>query len=302
MNARTEKIRNMTPKDAAFEIAIRIIGALILFLILYPLYYVVICSFSEPTKIITGQVWLLPVQPTLEGYRYLLAEDGIWTGYRNTLFYSLTGTALSLLTTIPAAYALSRKDFKPRKGVMIFFMITMYFGGGLIPTYLLVANTLHMDNTVWVMIVPFCVSVYNLIVVRTYFENSLPADLWEAAQLDGCSNTRYLLKIAIPLSKSVICVVMLYYIVGKWNEYFTALIYISDSKLVPLQLVLRNILIMNETASDAMTGGAGMAAVIRRATLVKYTSIIVGTLPMMILYPFIQKYFEKGVMIGAIKG
>lgn len=288
--------------DRLFILVTRLIGVLVMFLILYPIYYVVIASFSDPSAVISGRVWLLPKGFSLEGYAYLLGESRIWIGYRNTIFYTLAATALSLLLTIPAAYALSRRDFKARRPLMLFFLFTMYFSGGLIPTYLLVANMLHMDNTVWVMVVPFSLNVYNMIIVRSYFESSIPEDLWEAAQLEGCPHTRYLTTIAVPLSKAVISVVMLYYIVGKWNEYFNAMIYLRSEQLVPLQLVLRDILIQNETVANSMSGGVNIGAVVRRVTLIKYTSIIVGTLPMMVLYPFIQKYFEKGVMIGAIKG
>lgn len=288
--------------DRFFLLITRLTGVLVMFLILYPIYYVVIASFSDPSAVISGRVWLFPKGFSLEGYAYLLSEGRIWIGYRNTIFYTLAATALSLFLTVPAAYALSRRDFKARRPLMLFFLFTMYFSGGLIPTYLLVANILHMDNSVWVMVVPFSLNVYNMIIVRSYFESSIPEDLWEAAQLEGCSHARYLTTIAIPLSKAVLSVVMLYYIVGKWNEYFNAMIYLRNEQLVPLQLVLRDILIQNETTANSMSGGVNIGAVVRRVTLIKYTSIIIGTLPMMILYPFIQKYFEKGVMIGAVKG
>lgn len=304
MTGRFRKFRAMKTGDRVFEIALWTIGVLVLMVIIYPLYYVCIASISDPSLVMTGGVWFYPRRVTLEGYKALLSETKVWVGYRNTIFYSVCSTMLSMFVTIPAAYSLSRKDFKARRPLMLFFLFTMYFSGGLIPTYLLVANTLAMRNTVWVMIVPFCVNVYNLIIVRSYFESSLPEELWEAAQLDGCSNTRYLFTIAVPLSMAVISVVMLYYIVASWNAYFNGLIYLTDARLVPLQLVLRDILLMNEMMANSLsTGGSmGLQSAMRRAYLIKYTSIIVGTLPMMILYPFLQKYFEKGVMIGAIKG
>lgn len=290
--------------DKLFEIAILIVGGLVLLCVIYPLYYVVIASISNPSLVMTGGVWLYPRELTLDGFKALLSESKIWIGYRNTIFYSIAGTMLSMLVTIPAAYSLSRKDFKARRPLILFFLFTMYFSGGLIPTYLLISNTLHLTDTVWVMIVPFCLNVYNMIIVRSYFENSLPSDLWEAAQLDGCSNTRFMITIAIPLSMAVISVVMLYYLVANWNSYFNGLIYLRDDKLVPLQLVLRDILLMNEMMANSLsTGGSmGLDSAMKRAYQIKFTSIIVGTLPMMILYPFLQKYFEKGVMIGAIKG
>lgn len=294
----------MKPADKAFEIVILIIGVLVLLCMIYPLYYVIIASISNPSLVMTGGVWLYPRELTLSSFESLLSESKIWIGYRNTIFYSITATALSMLVTVPAAYSLSRKDFKARRPLMLFFLFTMYFSGGLIPTYLLISNTLHMTDTVWVMIVPFCLNVYNMIIVRSYFENSLPDDLWEAAQLDGCSHTRFLFTIALPLSMAVISVVMLYYLVANWNAYFNGLIYLRDEKLVPLQLVLRDILLMNEMMANSLStgGSAGLDGAMKRAYQIKFTSIIVGTLPMMILYPFLQKYFEKGVMIGAIKG
>ena len=299
-----KSFKHMSLGDKLFEILIIVVGVLVLLCVVYPLYYVVIASISNPSLVMTGGVWLYPRQLTLDGFEALLSESKIWIGYRNTIFYSIAGTAISMLVTVPAAYALSRKDFKARRPLMLFFLFTMYFSGGLIPTYLLMSNTLHLTDTVWVMIVPFCLNVYNMIIVRSYFENSLPGDLWEAAQLDGCSNTRFLITIAIPLSMAVISVVMLYYLVANWNAYFNGLIYLRSDKLVPLQLVLRDILLMNEMMANSLsTGGSvGLDSAMKRAYQIKFTSIIVGTLPMMILYPFLQKYFEKGVMIGAIKG
>lgn len=184
---------------------------------------------------------------------------------------------------------------------MLYFMLTMFFNGGLIPTYLVISQMLHMDNSFWVMILPFCLNVYNMIIMRTFFENSLPDELWEAAQLDGCTHAYYLVKIVLPLSRAVLSVIVLYYAVAKWNEYFTALIYIRDKSLVPLQIVLRDILIQNEAFTGAQMGAAGLEAS-KKANLIKYASIVVATMPMMIIYPFLQKYFEKGVMIGAVKG
>ena len=295
------KLRHMTRKDAAFEIALRAIGTIIFLVIAYPLYFVIIASISNPALVINGGVWLWPRGLTFEGYRVLLDEGRIWVGYRNTVAYAVVGTAISMLVTVPAAYAVSRPDFKARRPAMLFFLFTMYFSGGLIPTYLIITKTLRMDNSFWVMVIPFCLNVYNMIIVRSYFEHNLPRELWEAAQLDGCSNTRYLLTVALPLSRAVVSVIMLYYVVAKWNEYFMALIYIRNNELVPLQIVLRDILIMNQILARSLTD-AGSSEALTRANLIKYTSIIVGSAPMMMLYPFLQKYFEKGIMIGAVKG
>lgn len=296
------KLSSMPVKDRAFEILIWILGGLVFLAMVYPIWFVIIASFSEPGFIQNGKVWFLPVGFNLDGYAEVFRDSRIWTGYANTLYVVILGTLLSMVTTVPCAYALSRKDFKARRIVMIFFLITMYFNGGLIPTYLTISKTLHMDNTRWVMIIPFCVNVYNLIVCRTFFATSLPQELLEAAKLDGCSNTRYFVSIALPLSKAILSVIMLYYIVQRWNDYFTALIYIRDSNLKPLQIVLRDILLMNESLQGTGANSYVASDNLRKAELVKYGSIIVSTLPIMILYPFLQKYFEKGVMIGALKG
>ena len=278
-----------------------IVGILLLLIVAYPLYFIIIASISDPGMVLNGVVWLFPRKLNLIGYKELFGVRRIWTGYRNTFFYTIAGTAVSMFVTVPAAYAVSVKELKLRKPVMLYFMFTMFFNGGMIPTYLVISQGLHMDNSIWVMILPFCLNVYNMIIMRSFFESSLPQELWEAAQLDGCSYTRYLLQVVIPLSKAVLSVIILYYVVGKWNEYFTALIYIRNDDLVPLQIVLRDILIQNEAFSGANMGAAGLEAS-KKANLIRYSSIVVATLPMMILYPFLQKYFEKGVMIGAVKG
>lgn len=291
----------MDMKAKLSTLPLYVIGVLLLIIVAYPLYFIVIASVSDPGMVLNGEVWLIPKKLNLTGYKELFKVNKIWVGYRNTCFYTILGTIVSMAVTVPAAYAVSVKDLKIRKPVMLYFMFTMFFNGGLIPTYLVISQGLHMDNTVWVMIIPFCLNVYNMIIMRTFFESSLPQELWEAAQLDGCSYTRYLLQVVIPLSKAVLSVIILYYVVGKWNEYFTALIYIRDDSLVPLQIVLRDILIQNEAFSGADMGAAGLEAS-KKANLIRYSSIVVATLPMMILYPFLQKYFEKGVMIGAVKG
>lgn len=279
-------------KTKLLNLPLYLLGIILLLIVAYPLYFIVIASVSDPSMVMNGEVWLWPKKINLAGYEELFQVKRIWTGYRNTIIYAILGTAVSMLVTVPAAYALSIKELKARKLAMLYFMFTMFFNGGLIPTYLVVAQTLHMDNSFWVMIIPFCLNVYNMIIMRTFFESSLPQELWEAAQLDGCSHVYYLMKVALPLSKAVLSVIVLYYIVGKWNEYFTALIYIRNDKLVPLQIVLRDILIQNEAFTGAEMGAAGLEAS-KKANLIKYASIVVATLPMMILYPFLQKYFEK---------
>jgi putative aldouronate transport system permease protein len=223
-------------------------------------------------------------------------------GYKNTIIYTVLGTFVNLLFTLPAAYALSRREFKVRRLIMLFFVFTMFFNGGLIPTYLLMKQ-LSLIDTMWVFIIPFCVNVFNLIVTRTFFVESIPNELYEAASLDGCSHFQFFNKIVLPLSKPIIAVMMLYYMVGHWNDFFTALIYIKSDYLKPLQIILRDILISNQVfVQGAGLGGNGAGYAQQYADTVKYGVIIVSTLPVLLFYPFIQKYFEKGVMIGALKG
>lgn len=294
------RIREMGMSERIFEILVIALGVLVFILTLYPLYFIVIASLSEPGYILGGQVWLWPKGFNVDGYQEIFNDARIWTGYRNTLITVALGTLLSMAVTIPCAYALSRRDFKARRGLMLFFIFTMYFGGGLIPTYITITRTLGMGNSLWVMIIPFCLNVYNMIVCRSFFETTIPLELLESARLDGCGNTRFFISIVLPLSKAIISVITLYYIVMRWNDYFTPLIYIRDPSLKPLQIILRDILLMNESMQGANNYASSEA--LRLAELIKYSSIIVSTLPVLILYPFLQKYFEKGVMLGAIKG
>ena len=257
-------------------------------------------KYCIPSAVAGGHVWLWPVGFTLEGYQELLRQPQVWLGYRNTIAYTVVGTLIGLMVNIPAAYALSRKDLWGRKGLMGLYVFTMFFSGGLIPIFLTVQQA-GLYNTFWVLVLPFSVSAYNIIVARTFFETSLPPDLWDAAQIDGCGNLRFFFTMALPLSKAVISVIALWTAVGQWNSYFNALIYIRDENLYPLQLIMRNILITNQNFAALGTGEAAMIAM-RRANLVRYAMIIVATVPIMCVYPFIQKYFDQGVMIGAVKG
>lgn len=293
-------IRKMHGSERAFEALIWIIGALVLLTAVYPLWFVIIASISDPGAVSNGQVWFLPTGLNVDGFEAVFQDSRIWIGYRTTLIVTLVGTILSLVVTIPCAYALSRKDFLIRKPLMVFFVFTMYFNGGLIPTYITITQTLHMDNSIWVMIIPFCLNVYNLIVCRSFFENTIPPELLESAKLDGCSNTRFFFAIALPLSKAIISVITLYYVVLRWNDYFTALIYVRDDQIKPLQIILRDILLMNQAQQGSNSYASSES--LRLTELIKYSSIIVSTMPVLIMYPFIQKYFEKGVMIGALKG
>lgn len=289
-------------KELAFRICLFVLCAVIFLVIVYPLYFVVIASFSDSTLVSTGKVLLFPKGTSLFGYREIFQDGRIWTGYRNTIFYTLFGTFVNLLFTMPAAYVLSRRDFKARGIIMFLFVVTMFFHGGLIPTYLLMKG-LHLTNTIWVFILPFCVNIFYLIISRTYFETSLPPELYEAAVIDGCSHFTFFMKVALPLSKALVSVIGLYYLVGRWNDFFTGLIYIQDNALQPLQIVLRDILLSNQVFRDgAGTGGDGTGYAQRYADQIKYGVIIVSSLPVLVLYPFMQKYFEKGVMIGSVKG
>ena len=301
MKSKLNSFSRQSRGDKIFNVINGLLIAVVLIMIIYPLWFVIIASVSDPAKVLGGQVILMPRKFTLEGYRMVFRDPMIMTGYRNTLFYTVTGTAINLVMTILAAYPLSRKDWVGLGFFMGVLMFTMFFSGGIIPTYLMM-NSLGMINTVWAMILPGAVSVYNTIIMRTFFVNSIPPELQEAAQVDGCSNTRLLLQIVLPLSKQILAVMVLFYGVAHWNAFFNALIYLTESKRYPLQLVLRSILIQNTASQDMLGDLDTMGSRVMMAETIKYALIIVSTLPMMILYPFLQRFFEKGVMVGAVKG
>lgn len=286
--------------DMIFDIFNYCILASALLLVLYPLYFIAIASFSDPIGVYEGKVWIWPIDATLEGYVRIFTDQRIWRGYGNSFFYTVTGTLINLLFTLPAAYACSRKDLGCRKLFMLYITFTMYFSGGLIPTFLLV-KSLGMYNSIWAMLLPGAISVFNLIIAKTFFESTIPEELREAAQLDGCSDFRFFGSIVLPLSTALISIMVLYYGIAHWNAFFDALIYLKSEKLFPLQLLLREILVQSDTAD--MSGDLVSVAKQQRASdLIKYGMIIVASLPMLVLYPFLQKHFVKGVMIGAIKG
>ena len=266
--------------------------------VLYPVIYIISSSFSSPKAVMSGNVLLLPVDFTLNGYGAVLRYDNVWVGFRNSLFYMTVGTTINLVMTTLATYPLSRKDV-PFKGIIMFlFTFTMIFNAGMIPNYLLIRD-LGILNTVWAMLIPGAVSVYNMIVMRTFFMTSIPEDLLEASKLDGCTDFQYLRKVVLPLSKSILAVIVMYYAVGHWNAYFNAFLYLSDDRLYPLQLFLRDILISNQVGAemvDTYSENVGIEYVL------KYALIVIATVPMVVIYPFVQKHFQKGVMIGAIKG
>lgn len=287
--------------DRVFDIIIYGIAAVLTLLALYPMYFILIASISDPNLVAKGEILFLPRGITLEGYEHLMSMSNLWVGYGNTILYTIVGTLIMLAVNIPVAYALSRKDLVGRGAFTLFFVFPMFFGGGLIPTFIIINNWFHMLDTFMVMVLPFSVIAYYIIVARTFFNTSLPGELWDAAQIDGCGNLRYFFVIVLPLSKAIIAVIALWAAVGHWNSYFNAMIYLRSPSRYPLQLVMRNILINNEMAASAMTGSAA-AEVNRKANLIKYGAIVVSSLPIMCMYPFVQKYFNQGVMIGALKG
>lgn len=295
--------------DVIFDVSNVTIMLLILLIMVYPIYFIIIASFSSPQSVATGKVLFWVDQFTTDSYRYVFQDSRIWTGYRNSIVYTIVGTCWDLMVMVPAAYALSKKDLPGRRWIMYFFFITMYFGGGLIPTYLL-HDAIGWINTPWILMFAGGVSCYYLIITRTYYENSIPAELYEAARIDGCTNIGTFLRIALPLSKPIIAVMALYYSVGAWNNWFSAYIYVSNPDYAPLQLVLRRIIIDSQTAlNELMLDGAASAEDVERATKLaqmgesmKYSTIFIASLPLLCIYPFIQKYFVKGVMIGSVKG
>ncbi|WP_139997323.1 carbohydrate ABC transporter permease [Paenibacillus paridis] len=289
-----------TSDERIFDAVVYAIAAVIIIIVLYPLLFIVSASFSDPAKVLNGEVWLLPKGVSLDAYTNILHNDKIWVGYRNTIIYTVVGTVINIIMTILAAYPLSRPDLPGRGAIMVLITLTMFLSGGLIPTYLLVKE-LGMVNTMWALIVPGAIATYNLIVMRTYFQSSIPWELQEAAHMDGCSNWRLLFSIILPLSKPILAVMLLFYAVGHWNSFFPALIYIRDEALHPLQLVLREILMISQSA--AIEGGSvGLEDQILLSESIKFAVIIVSTLPVLIMYPFVQRHFVKGVMIGSIKG
>ncbi len=289
-------------QDKVVYIVNYVLLLLLLVAVLYPLIYIVSCSFSAGDALMTGKVKLLPVAPTLQSYKAVFKYQSIWIGYRNSILYAVVGTLISMVLTLLAAYPLSREDFKGRKIYTVIVLFTMMFSGGLIPTYMLIKNLGLMDS-IWAVVLPGAVSAYNIIVARTFFANTIPKELREAAEMDGCSDFRFFLKIVIPLSTPIIAVLSLWVIVGLWNSYFGPMIYLDTQDKYPLQLVLRRILLLSQVNLNQSNIDP---EVIRRnqylSEMLKYGTIIVSSVPLMIVYPFVQKYFVKGVMIGSVKG
>lgn len=291
--------------DRTFDLVLMVLVVLTLVIVIYPLYFIVLASVSSPQYVNSGTPLLWPRGFTLMGYTRVFADQRIWQGYLNTLLYAGVGTILAVLVQVMAGYALSRKDLPGRNGIMAYFVFTMYFGGGLIPFYLVVKD-LGLVNSRFLMIILGCSSVYNIIIVRSFFVTTLPQELQEAAFIDGCTNQRFFFSVALPLSKAIVAVIALYALVAQWNSYFNAMIFLTERAKYPLQLYLREILLSAKTYESA-TATSGMDAeaalmMEQMVEVVKYGVIVVSTLPIILIYPFLQKYFVQGVMIGAIKG
>lgn len=294
-----------TKSDVIYDGIIFTILTILFVLVAYPLYFVLIASISDPIAVTGGDVVFFPVGFTFDGYMEVFVHDEVMRGFVNSLIITAVGVMVNLLITIPTSYALSRTDFKGGKYVLFFYMITMFVSGGMMPTYLIVRDT-HLLGTWWSLIIPGAISVFNMIVARTFFKTNISKELLEAARLDGCGNTRFFVHIALPLSSAIIAILVLYYGIGHWNSYFSALLYLNERELWPLQLVLRNILVLNSmnTVQQVMSEAA-LAEKERLdalADMMKYSLIVVSSIPVLILYPFIQKHFVAGVTIGSVKG
>jgi putative aldouronate transport system permease protein len=287
--------------DRLFSLATYLVLALFLVVLLYPLIYIVSASFSSGTAVVSGRVWLWPVDLSLDGYRAVFRDHAVVSGFLNSLFYTVVGTVVNVALTLLAAYPLARRDLYGR-GVFIFlFVLPLLFNGGLIPTYLVVKDV-GLLNTRWALIIPTALAVWNVIITRTYFQITIPDELLEAAQLDGANDFAFFFRIVLPLSGPIIAVNALFYAVGHWNEYFNALLYLTNQSLFPLQLVLREILVQNQIDLTMMADVQQYLARQNLAALLKYSLIVVASVPMLAVYPFVQKYFVKGIMIGSLKG
>ena len=285
--------------DHIFNVFNTILMILISLVIIYPLWYVILASITDPAIVNTGRFLLIPTGLYTAGYVEAFDYPQLWNGYRNNIIYTVVGVIVALFATIPGAYALSRRDLAGRRGIMFLFTFTMFFNGGMIPLYLVIQN-IHIYNTLWAIVLPIGVSVYNLIVCRSFFESNLPLELLEAAKLDGCSDFGFFFKIAIPLSSTIIAVMVLFYATGLWNMYFNALMYLQDQDKMPLQVVLKDLINSNQLMAGS--SGAEMAERQKLVDQLKYVIVTLAAFPLVIVYPFVQKYFAKGVMVGAVKG
>ena len=298
--AKQKKV-NMGMSDKMLNTIVTTLVTVWMIIVLYPLLYVVSSSLSSGDAVTSGRVLLFPVDFSLTGYQLVFQNKLVWSGYANTIFYTICCTLINLVYTILIAYVLSRKTFQGRGLVTTLYLITMWFGGGMIPKYILVSS-LGMVNSRWGFVLMTGMSVSNMVLMRTYFQSSIPGELLEAAKVDGCTDFRYLWQVAVPLAKPVIAVITLYYLVGNWNDYFDPLIYLRKTELQPLQLILRGILGSTKVDTSQMTDPSAAAQLANAADTMKYALIVISTVPMLILYPFVQKFFDKGVMMGSLKG
>ena len=287
--------------DKIFDVVNMLLMVVLVVVFAWPLWFVLISSFSDPFEVTMGNVLLFPKGLTLDSYKAMMKYSQILTGYANSLYYTVVGTGINMVLSICCAYPISRKDFPLRKPLLLMFLFTMYFSGGMIPTYLVVKQV-GILNTRWAMMLPGAISVYNCLVMRNYFMNSIPGELEEVAVLDGANAAQYLQKVVLPLSKPVLAVIGLYYAVGHWNAYYAALLYLQDLDLYPLQSILRNIMSATQMINDPSLSAEEIDAMVRLEMTMKYSVIVAAAFPMLCLYPFIQKYFVKGVMVGAVKG
>ena len=294
------RVKKIKAGDRAFDIINTLLLVFVFLVIFYPLYYVLIASFSDPDLVLTGKIFLLPKGFQLESYQKVFENSEVMNGYLNTILYAVVGTCINLAVTLSAGYALSRTDLRGKKALTLFFVFTMFFSGGTVPTYMLVRN-LKLLNTFWAMVLPNAMSVWNLILCRNFFEGNIPKELLEVSQIDGCRNYYFFLKIVLPLSKALSAVMVLFYAVGHWNSYMQPLMYLSDRDKYPLQLVLKNILISSQPDAS-LAGMTDRAEMYKQTEMLKYALVVVSSVPMIVLYPFVQKYFVQGVMVGSVKG
>lgn len=288
--------------DRFLNLVVGIVVTLLVIVICYPIIYIVSCSFSSGAAVSSGRVLLWPVEFSLMGYRTVFAYKSVWVGYKNTIIYTVVGTALNVTLTTLAAYPLSRKKFQFRNFYMAIFMVTMFFSGGIIPSYICMSK-LHLTGTRWAVLLSGSISCYNMIIMRTFFQNSIPEDLFDAARLDGANDFDYLFKVVIPLSKAIFAVITLYYAVAHWNAYFNAMIYTTGkADLQPLQMVMKGILGASTIDITQVTDPTLLAQLQNSTDLIKYALIVMSTAPVMVVYPFVSRFFEKGVMIGSVKG
>jgi multiple sugar transport system permease protein/putative aldouronate transport system permease protein len=287
--------------DKIFYTVIFIILTLFFLIVLYPCIFVLSASFSSGSAVQSGRVVLLPVDLSLQGYHTVFQTNTVWVGFRNSILYTLFGTLVNIIMTMTTAYCLSRTDLPGRNGIMLLFTFTMFFNGGMIPTYMLIRN-LGMLNTPWALVIPGAIGVYNMIIARTFIQNSIPGEMLDAAKIDGCSDFMYYLRIVLPLSKAIIAVLVLFYGVGHWNAYFNAMIYLNTKSLYPLTIFLRDILMATQIDPSTVSDPEAQLRLSEAAAVIKYSLIVVTMVPVIVIYPFVQKYFVKGVMIGSVKG